>query len=197
MEFMRRCILSFFLFFFFLVWGGGSPTWDNRLGGNPQGGDRVQSGYNVLLFLFLFFIPLLFIACTTTPLSPTGIIYTKNPKSRSTLLHCITIASALSCILPPPFSELTNALGWTCVTTFELRLSHGFWSPASWDMPPQNVTHHNPRGSRSLVPGSLQTDLSGRLSGSNVEQIGPLADIEHGWTVLFTRLASELSTFHT
>ena len=43
---------------------------------------------------------------------------------------------------------------------------------------PPNVTHHNPRGSRSLVPGSLQTDLSGRLSGSNVEQIGPLADIE-------------------
>lgn len=112
-------VLFFFIFFehgiyaalhivfSFLVWGG-SPTWDNRLGGSPRG----AIVYNLLqrvVVLFLFF--LFFVACTTTLLSPTGIIYTKNPKSRSTLLHCITIASALSCILPPLFSELTNTLG--------------------------------------------------------------------------------------
>lgn len=173
---MRRCILTFL---FFLFYGLGE---DRRLGiivwVEALGGRSCTICYNVLLFcsfsfsFFFFFIYRLYYHSIIT----NWYNIHKNPKSRSTLLHCITIASALS--------------------SFPLRLSHGFWSRRV-EKCPQNVTHHNLRGSRSLVPGSLQTDLSGRLSGSNVEQIGPLAAIEHGRTVLSTRPSSELSTSHS
>lgn len=71
-------------------------------------------------------------------------------------------------------------------------LKHAIWTSFSHDSQGvvwPNLTHHNYPHSKALVPGSLQTDLSGR-SLSGVSQIGLAADsVTHLY--LFTRLLDQ------
>lgn len=139
MEFMRRCILTFL---FFLFYGLGE---DRRLGiivwVEALGGRSCTICYNVLLFcsfsfsFFFFFIYRLYYHSIIT----NWYNIHKNPKSRSTLLHCITIASALSCMLPPPLKTYQHFGLKLCYSLPTSPLARLLIS-ASWEMPPKCYT---------------------------------------------------------
>lgn len=86
----------------------------------------------VVLFFFFFFL-LSFIACTTTP-----IITNWHNIHKKSKIEIYIVALHHYCLSPllyttlffRTYQHLGLNLG-TCVTTFELCLSHGLWSPAS------------------------------------------------------------------
>lgn len=140
--------------------------------------------YNLLQrVVVLFFIYLSFVL---PPLSHTGIIFTK--------IEIYIVALHYYCqpsCIPPTLLRTYQHLGLNSCYNFLTSLLARFLISGELRYAPK-MLHITTLG--ALDPGSLQTDLSGRWSGSKVEQIGPAADVEHGQTVPATRLSSELST---